>query len=195
MGSLCHPPPPGGQRVGGGVTAPPRLPLGSRGWVVGSLRHLASPRPPPLRDQRVGGGVTAPPCLPLVVRGCVVWPWCWALLGRPLLSLCPAGPLGVGPGTQFSSDQFYVHRLCARSMGCVETHPRTLLCWSLSHTQLFAIPRTVTRQAPLSVGFSGLECWSRLPSPSPGDLPHPGLERRSAWQQILLQPSHWGSPK
>ena len=34
----------------------------------------------------------------------------------------------------------------------------------------------VARQAPLSVGFSRREYRSGLPSPSPGDLPHPGIE-------------------
>ena len=35
---------------------------------------------------------------------------------------------------------------------------------------------TVARQAPLSIGFSWQEYWSGLPFPSPGDLPHPGIE-------------------
>ena len=82
--------------------------------------------PPPLGDQRVGGGVTAPPRLPSGVRGWVVGPWCWALLGRPLLSLCPAGPLGVGPGTQFSSDQFYEHLFCVRSVVCAKTPSKNI---------------------------------------------------------------------
>ena len=34
-------------------------------------------------------------------------------------------------------------------------------------------------QVPLSMGFSRQEYWSRLPFPSPGDLPHPGTEPRS----------------
>ena len=42
-------------------------------------------------------------------------------------------------------------------------------------TQLCLIPRTVARQAPLSVGFSGQEYWSGLPFPLPGDLPNPGI--------------------
>ena len=37
-----------------------------------------------------------------------------------------------------------------------------------------ATPRTAARQAPLSKGFSRQEHWSGLPSPPPGDLPHPG---------------------
>ena len=40
----------------------------------------------------------------------------------------------------------------------------------------FVTPRTVARQAPLSVGFSRQEYWSGLPFPSPGDLPDPGIE-------------------
>ena len=34
----------------------------------------------------------------------------------------------------------------------------------------------IARQAPLSVGFSGQEYWSRLPCPSLGDLSDPGIE-------------------
>ena len=47
---------------------------------------------------------------------------------------------------------------------------------SLSHVQLFATPWIVTYQAPPTMGFSGQECWSGLPFPSPGDLPDPGME-------------------
>ena len=35
------------------------------------------------------------------------------------------------------------------------------------------------QQASLSMGFSRQEYWSRLPFPSPGDLPDPGIEPRS----------------
>ena len=41
------------------------------------------------------------------------------------------------------------------------------------------IPWPVARQAPLPLGFSRQEYWSRLPCPPPGDLPNPGLEPRS----------------
>ena len=47
---------------------------------------------------------------------------------------------------------------------------------SLSCVRLFATPWTVASQAPLSMGFSKQEYWSRLPFPSPGDLPNPGIE-------------------
>ena len=47
---------------------------------------------------------------------------------------------------------------------------------SLSRVRLFAIPWTVARQAPLSMGFSKQEYWSGLSCPPPGDLPHPGIK-------------------
>ena len=40
-------------------------------------------------------------------------------------------------------------------------------------------PWTAAFQAPLSMGFPRQERWSGLPFPSPGDLPHPGLELAS----------------
>ena len=42
-----------------------------------------------------------------------------------------------------------------------------------------ATPWTVARQAPLFMGFLRQECWSGLPFPSPGDLPHPETEPTS----------------
>ena len=50
---------------------------------------------------------------------------------------------------------------------------------SLSRVRLFVTPWTVDYQASLSMGLSRQEYWSRLPFPSPGDLPDPGLEPRS----------------
>ena len=64
-----------------------------------------------------------------------------------------------------------------------------------SHVQLFATLWTVAVQAPLSAGFSRLEYWSGLPSPSPGELPDPGIEPTyPAWQADPLSLSHMGSP-
>ena len=42
-----------------------------------------------------------------------------------------------------------------------------------------ATPWTVACQAPLSMGFFRQEYWSRLPFPSPRDLPNPGIEPTS----------------
>ena len=61
--------------------------------------------------------------------------------------------------------------------------------WSLSRVRLFAIPRTVAHEAPLSMGFSKQEYWSGLPLPSPGDLPDPGIEPGSPAFQAGALPS------
>ena len=50
---------------------------------------------------------------------------------------------------------------------------------SLSHVRLFVTPWTVDCQAPPSMGFSKQEYWNRLPFPSPGDPPNPGIKPRS----------------
>ena len=49
----------------------------------------------------------------------------------------------------------------------------SILCALLSHVRLFATPWTVAYQTPLSMEFSRQECWSGLPFPCAGDLPHP----------------------
>ena len=46
----------------------------------------------------------------------------------------------------------------------------------LSRVQLFVPPWTVTRQAPLSMGFSWQDYWCGLVFPPPGGLPDPGIE-------------------
>ena len=57
----------------------------------------------------------------------------------------------------------------------------------------FATPRTVARQAPLSVGFSRQEYWSELLFPSPGDLPNPGIKPvPPAWLVDSLPLNHQG---
>ena len=67
---------------------------------------------------------------------------------------------------------------------------------SLSRVQLFATPWTVAHQAPTSMGFSRQEYWSGLPFPSPGDLPHPGIEPSSpALQADALTSEPPGKPK
>ena len=59
--------------------------------------------------------------------------------------------------------------MCARS--CHLSH--------LGHVQLFAILWTTAHQAPLSMGLSRQEDWSRLPCLPPGDLPDLGVKPRS----------------
>ena len=50
---------------------------------------------------------------------------------------------------------------------------------------LFATPWAVTRQAPLFMGFSRQEYWSGQLSPSPGDLPNPGIQLKSPMSPAL----------
>ena len=60
----------------------------------------------------------------------------------------------------------------------------------------FLPPWTIAHQAPLSMKFHRQEHWSRLPFPSPGDLPDPGTEPMSsvlAGGFFTTEPpgSHW----
>ena len=48
-----------------------------------------------------------------------------------------------------------------------------------SRVQLLETPRTVARQAPLSMRFYRQEYQSGLPFASPGDLPTPGIKPSS----------------
>ena len=50
---------------------------------------------------------------------------------------------------------------------------------SLSHVRLFVTQWIAAHQAPLSMEFSRQEYWSRVPFPSPGDLPDLGIKPRS----------------
>ena len=61
-------------------------------------------------------------------------------------------------------------RLGSAKAGCPSC---THLCASLCS---LATPRTVARQAPLSVGFLWQEDWRGFPFPPPGDLAHPGIK-------------------
>ena len=56
---------------------------------------------------------------------------------------------------------------------------------SVSCVQLFATPRTVANQAPLSMGFPRQEYWSGLPFPTPVDLPDPRIEPTSLMPPAL----------
>ena len=56
-------------------------------------------------------------------------------------------------------------------LACVFSH--------FSRVRLFAVLWTVAHQAAQSMGFSRQEYCSRLPRPSPGDLPNPGIESAS----------------
>ena len=62
----------------------------------------------------------------------------------------------------------------------------TKLCLTLCDSMDY-----IARQAPLSMGFPRQAYWSRLPFPSPEDLPDPGIEPTSSiWQVDSLPLSH-----
>ena len=126
---------------------------------------------------------------------------------------------GTGPWCQKIQDLcFRAWQVCIRQFVCVLIR-QLLIDWIriylwekqtalgfnmpacvLSHfrcVQLYATLSTVARQAPLSMWFSRQEYWSRLPCPSPGDLPDPGFEPRSPALQADSLPSEplgkpWG---
>ena len=74
----------------------------------------------------------------------------------------------------------------------------TMLCSVSSVMSNSVTPWTVSRQAPLSMGFSQQEYWNWLPCPPPRDHLHPGIEPKfpvslhCRW--ILISLSHWESP-
>ena len=71
------------------------------------------------------------------------------------------------------------------------SHTETMcVCVSRSVMSDFCSPMDFkAHEAPLSMEFSMQECWSRLPFPSPGDLPDPGIEPRSPALQADALPS------
>ena len=65
----------------------------------------------------------------------------------------------------------------------------------LSHVKPFVTMWTIAHQAHLSMTFSKEEYWNGLPFPSPGDLPHPGIEPGSpALQADSLSTEPPGKP-
>ena len=52
-----------------------------------------------------------------------------------------------------------------------------------------ATPWTIAHQVPPPMEFSRQEYWSRLPFPSPGDLPNPGIKPPSPTLQADALPS------
>ena len=62
--------------------------------------------------------------------------------------------------------------------------------------QLLATPWTIALQAPVSMGFSRQEYWSKLPCPPPVDLTNSGIEPRSPALQVDSLPAEpQGKPR
>ena len=101
--------------------------------------------------------------------------------GMTLLSECPATFNRASTGfffkhsAYFPSETFLIFSVLLKTFSVI--------------IQLFAIPWTVTHQAPLSIEFSRQEYWSGLVFPSPGDLSDPGIKPRSPALQVDSLPS------
>ena len=66
---------------------------------------------------------------------------------------------------------------CPSLMRLISRSLIPLLCvLSLSRVWFFVAPRTVAPQAPLSMEVFKQEFWSRVPFPTPGDCPNPGID-------------------
>ena len=64
-------------------------------------------------------------------------------------------------------------------LGYKECEFSIALCYLLSCVWLFATPWTVAHQAPLSMGFSRQEYWSRVAIPFSRELSLPGIKPQS----------------
>ena len=85
--------------------------------------------------------------------------------------------LGLEPWCFFRNIHL-ISTSCTTSQYGVCTHTRVLS--RFRRVRLFATPWTISRQAPLSMGFSMQGYWSVFfPGPPPGDLPDPGIEPAS----------------
>ena len=99
---------------------------------------------------------------------------------------CLLRQVSLLPETPLKSECFTMHY-------CFLLSPFVLTVQLLSRVLLFATSWTAAHQAPLSMGFSRQEYWSRLLCPPPGDLPDPGIEPESpALQAASLPLSHLG---
>ena len=84
----------------------------------------------------------------------------------------PCFPLFSASGCQSYCDLlFWLWNSDSYLCACMLSH--------FSHVWLFATPRPIVCQAPLSVGFSKQEYWNGLPFLSPGVLSNPGIESAS----------------
>ena len=93
--------------------------------------------------------------------------------------------------TLLSLSMFYIPILPG-----IMDHMSYMHVFMLSCSVLFAMPRTIACQAPLSMEFSRQEYWSGLPFPPLGDLPDPWIEPVSPALTggFFIPLSHLGSP-
>ena len=86
----------------------------------------------------------------------------------------------LGPKLEHTTPPLLVLLLLPNTITTNNNKCNVLVVSQLSRAQLFVTLQTVACQAPLSMGFSRQENWSRLPFPSSGDLPDPGIKPTSS---------------
>ena len=80
----------------------------------------------------------------------------------------------------------------ARSFSHIQTNPSIITCVrakSLQSSPILCDPTDCSPPGSSVHGILQAKCWSELPFPSPGDLPDPGIERRSLALQADSLPS------
>jgi len=80
------------------------------------------------------------------------------------------------PGPPFRTPISPIKEITEHSAEFPVLYTHTVKVKSFSRVRLFATPWTVAYQASPSMGFPRQEYWSGLPFPSPGNLPHLGIE-------------------
>ena len=85
--------------------------------------------------------------------------------------------------------------LSSKPLGIASKFSVSMHAQSLSRVWLFVTPWTAACQAPLPMQFSRQGYWSRLPFPTLGDVPDPGIKLASpALAGDSLPLHHLGSP-
>ena len=119
---------------------------------------------------------------------------------RPLCSLCLSSPQNPHRAAKRSchleADPWVAEKRYPGAASQAELTCFPVCVLSRAVVSNSATPRTVARQAPLSMRFPRREYWSGLPFSPPGDLPDPGMEAVPLcllrWRQILY---HWATKK
>ena len=100
----------------------------------------------------------------------------------------PRGSTDCGPLPRVAAvGSLEVRIMCGQISVCV------CVCFSSQLCPTLCDPMDCSLPTPLSMGFSRQECWSGLPSPSPGDLPNPVIKPSSPALQADSLPS--GPPR
>ena len=88
----------------------------------------------------------------------------------------PSHPILPNPHFLLSHSQhaLLIYTSCLAPVG-ISVYDQIYVC-TLSHVRLFVTQWTVAHQAPLSMEFSRQEYLSRLPFPTSGHLPDPGIK-------------------